>query len=89
MSSPGRERPFADPIGPAVHQRVEHLQAVMAHADRVGVGKRQAELAADRAMVLANHIQLAADILRRPLHARQNPPRDEFLELDVEHGSTQ
>ena len=30
-----------------VHQRVEHLQAVMAHADGVGVGKGQAQLAAD------------------------------------------
>ena len=33
--------------GRGVHQRVEHLQAVVAHADGVGVGKRQAELAAD------------------------------------------
>ena len=31
----------------AVHQVVEDLQAVVAHADRVGVGKGKAELAAD------------------------------------------
>ena len=35
-----------------VHHVVEHLQAVVAHADRVGVGKGQAELAPHRAVVL-------------------------------------
>ena len=60
----------------------------MAHADGVGVGKRQAQLAADLAMVLADHVQFAAQILGRHLHARQDLAGDEFFELGVEHGST-
>ena len=43
---PRREGPFAGPLRIVVHDRVQDLQAVMAHAERVGVGKGQAELAA-------------------------------------------
>ena len=43
----------------------------MAHAERVGVGERQAELAADLAVVLDDAVQLAAEVLGRRLHARQ------------------
>ena len=42
-----REGPLAGPIVAAVHQVVQHLKPVMAHADRVGVGKGEAERAAD------------------------------------------
>ena len=41
-----REGPLAGPIVAAVHHVVEHLEAVVAHADRVGVGKGEAERAA-------------------------------------------
>ena len=64
-----REGPLAGPIA-AVHHGVEHLQAVMAHADRVGVGKGQAERAAHRAMVLAHGVPFAADVLAGRLHLR-------------------
>ena len=87
MSSPRREGPFAHPIVAAVHQRVEHLQAVVAHADGVHVGKRHAQLAAHRAMILADHVQFAAHILRRLNDARQNEAGDEIFEFGVEHGS--
>ena len=35
----------------------------MAHADGIGVGKSQAELNADSAMVLADGVPFAADVL--------------------------
>ncbi len=85
---PGREGPFADPIVAVVHQRVKNLQAMMAHPDCVGIGKGEAELAAHRAMVLANHIQLAADILSRRLNPRQDVTGDEVFELGIEHVGT-
>ena len=53
MSASGAEDPLAGPVVAAVHHVVEHLKAVVAHADRVGVGKGEAELAAHRAVVLA------------------------------------
>ncbi len=62
-----------------------HLQAVVADAQRVGVGEGQAELAADLAMVLDDAVQLAADVLRGHLHARQDAI-DGLTEGGVEHG---
>ena len=70
---------------PAVHQRVKHLQAVMAHADRVLVGKRHAQFTLHRAMILADYVQLAADVLRRLDDPRQNAPGDEIFEIGVKH----
>ena len=40
----------------------------MAHADGVGVGKCQASFLLDLAMVLADHVQLAPQVLGRSLH---------------------
>src|SRR5208283_1427204 len=40
-----REDPLAGPIATAIHDRVEQLQTVVAHADRVRLGKRQADSA--------------------------------------------
>ena len=69
---PRREGPFAGPLRIVVHDRVQHLQAVMAHAERVGVGKRQAQPAAHLAMILDDAVEFAAEILGRRLHARQD-----------------
>src|SRR5207302_3697497 len=41
---PGGKGPLARPLRIVVHDAVEHLQAVVAHAERVGVRKGQAEL---------------------------------------------
>ena len=82
---PGGEDALAGPIGPAVHQRVENLQAMMAHADRVGVGKRQAEPAADVAMILDHRVQLAPQILGRHLHPRQDVTDEIVFERLIEH----
>ena len=60
----------------------------MAHAERVGVGKGQAELAAHLAMVLDDAVEFAADVLGRRLHARQEP-QDGFLQGRVQHGDLQ
>ncbi len=57
----------------------------MAHPDRVLVGKRQAKFAPHRAMILADHVQLAPDILCRLNDPRQNVPGDEIFEIGVEH----
>ena len=69
-----------------VHQRIEHLQAVMAHADRVGVGKRQAQPAAHLPMVLD-----APRSARRPdtgpaSALRQDVADQIVFERLVEHG---
>ena len=60
---------------------------MVAHAQGVGVGKGQAELAADLAMVLDDDVQLAADVLGGRLHARQQA-MNRFLERRIEHEST-
>ena len=66
-------------------KRVENLQAVMAHADRVGVGKRQADPAANLAMILDHRVQLAAQILGRHLHPRQDVAGQIVFKRLVEH----
>ena len=57
----------------------------MAHADRVGVGKRQAKPACDLPMIFAHHVQLAAQILGRHLHARQHVAGQIVFERLVDH----
>ena len=66
---PGRKSALAKPILTVVHQRVENLQAVMAHADLVRVGECHAQFAADRIVVLDHGVQLAARVLRWALHS--------------------
>src|SRR5581483_10282652 len=82
---PGCERPLARPLRVAIHDGVEHLQAVMAHAQRVRVGKGEAQLAANVAMVLGDTVEFAAKVLRRRLHARQER-QDGVFERAIEHG---
>ena len=79
MSLPGREDPLAGPVVAAVHHVVEHLQAVVAHADRVGVGKRQAELAADRPVVLDTAFSSPPMYWPGRLHPGQDPPDHQSL----------
>ena len=82
---PRREHAFAGPILAGIHQRVEHLQSVVAHADRVHVGKGQAEFPAHVGVVLAHDIQLATEILGRHLDARQHMSNQVLLECIVNH----
>ena len=81
---PRREGPFAGPLRVGVHDAVQHLQAVMAHADRVGVGKSQAEPAANLPVILGDAVRLAAGILGRRRHAGQQS-EDFIAEGRVEH----
>jgi len=69
---PRRKDAFTVPIVASVHQRVQHLQAVMAHPDRVRIGKGQTQPASHSARVFANHIPFAADVLGRHLHSHQD-----------------
>src|SRR5579871_334631 len=82
---PGGEGTLAGPLWVVVQDRVQNLQAVMAHAQCIGVGEGQAELAADLAVVLDDAIQLAAHVLGRHLDARQDTG-DGFLQGRIEHG---
>ena len=81
-----REDPLAGPIAAAVHDRVQHLQAVVAHADRIGLGKGQAEPAPHRRRVFADRVPLAADILPRTLHAGQHAVDQDVSQRRVGHG---
>jgi len=56
----------------------------VAHAECVRIGKRQAELALDLPMVLDDAVELAADVLCRRLHAREQAG-NRLLELRVDH----
>ena len=69
---PGREGAFARPLRIVVHDRVEDLQAVVRHAKRVGIGKRQAQSAAHFGVVLDDAVEFAAEVLGRCLHARED-----------------
>ncbi len=73
------KRPFAGPVIAAVHHVVEDLEPIMAHADRIGIGKSQAELAAHQTVILADGVPFAADVLRRCLHPRQQAIDDVIL----------
>ena len=50
------ERPLADPVLAIVHQRVKNLQPVVAHTDRIGIRKGQAQLTPHVRVVLLHHI---------------------------------
>ncbi len=81
---PGRKGAFAGPLRIGVHDRIEHLQAVMAHAEGVGVGERQAKRAANLAMVLGGAVPFAAHILGWRADVRQ-PAKHGFLQVAIEH----
>src|SRR5262249_24385591 len=82
---PRRERPLAGPLRVAVHDRVQDLEAVGAHAEAVGVREGEAQLAANLPVVLGDAVQFAADVLRWHLDPRQHAV-DGFLQGRVEHG---
>ena len=81
---PRREGAFAGPLRVVVHDRIKHLQTVMARAQRIGVGERQAEFAAHLAMILDDAVEFAADVLGRHLHARQDAVNG-LLERRIHH----
>src|SRR5262249_52981837 len=62
----------------------ENLQAVMACAEAVRIGKCNTKLAAYFAMVFHHAVQLASDVLSRHLHARQQA-HNRFLQRRVVH----
>ena len=82
---PGGVDPFAGPVVAPVHGRIEHLHPVVAHADRVGIGKGQADLAPDRPMVLSDGVQLTAQVLAGSLNEGQESPNHVILQSFVEH----
>src|SRR5262249_19402131 len=67
------ERPFACPSGIVVEDAVKNLQAVMVHAERVRVGKRQTDSALDVVKILDDGIAFAAEVLRWSLDGREQP----------------
>ncbi len=79
-----RERPLAGPAR-LVHQAVEHLEPVVAHAQGIGVGKRQADGSARGPVVLGDAVQLAADVLRGGSNGGQDPRDDFVLQFLVQH----
>ena len=81
----GRERPLAGPaLG--VHQAVEHLESVVAHAQRVGVGEGQADGPPHGPVILPHAVQLTTDVLARGLDPGQDPRNDEVFQFLVQHG---
>src|SRR5207244_7420212 len=84
---PWREGPLAGPLGVAVHDAVENLQAVVAHPERVSVRKGQAQLAADLTMILDDPVQFTAGVLARHAYLRQQP-RDRLLQIPIHHGNS-
>jgi hypothetical protein len=65
---PRCEGAFAYPIRLAIDQRVQDLQAVVAHADLVDIGKGDAQFAADRAVILVHGVHFSTDVLSRHLN---------------------
>ena len=74
--------------GPAlgVHQAVEHLETMVAHAQGIGIGEGQADGPAAGPVVLDDAVQLAADVLPGRPDARQDPRDDEVLQFLIKHG---
>src|SRR5439155_26615258 len=84
---PWREGPLAGSLGVAVHDAIKDLQAVVAHAQRVGVGKGQAQLAADLAMIFDDTVKFTAGVLARLAYLRQLPV-DCLLQIPIHHGNS-
>src|SRR5437762_95798 len=59
----------------------------MAHAERIGIGEAQAELATHLAVILDDAADFPTDILRGHLHLREEP-LDRFLQGSVHHGNS-
>ena len=73
---PRSERPFADPVVATIHQRVEHLQTMVTHADLVRIRESHAERAAYAGVIFANHVDFVTKILPGHLHAWKDPVDD-------------
>ena len=68
---PRREGPLAGPLRIAVERAVEHLEAVVAHAERVSVRKAEAKRAANLGVILGDAVDFAAHVLSGRGHPRQ------------------
>ena len=79
-----REDALTRPVTP-VHDAVQDLHPVMAHPERISVGKRQAYRSLDLRMILADAVLLAARVLRGGLDRRQNAAGDERLQVAILH----
>ena len=79
-----REGALARPVR-GVHQAVEHLEPVVAHPQRVGVGEGQADRPPDVPVVLADAVQLAPEVLRGGLDVGQDSREDHVLQVGIEH----
>jgi hypothetical protein len=58
---------------------------MVAHTDGVRIGEREADLPPNRSVVFPDGMQLAAEILTRGLHSRQQSPYDVILQRFVKH----
>ena len=80
----GGEGPLAGPaLG--VHEAVEDLEPVVAHAQGIGVGEGQAERPLRLAVVLQDAIQLAAGVLAGGRHIGQDAGGDVLLQGRIQH----
>ena len=82
---PGSKHAFGTPGVSTIHERIKHLQSMVAHAYRVGIGKPEAEFTADGPMVLDHNISLAAHVLRGRLHMWPNARLKEFSSGLIDH----
>jgi hypothetical protein len=77
------EGAFAGPARVVVDDAVQHLHAVVAHAQGIGVGEGEADRALQRGVVLGDGVAFAADVLPGRGHPRQDclDPRPQRLPI--------
>jgi len=61
----GSEDSFANPVFLAVHDGIEQLQTVIAHADGIDIGKGKAEPSFDGVLGFDNAAEFSTDVLPR------------------------
>lgn len=58
---------------------------MVAHSDRVGIGKTDRQFTANRSMIFDDNIPFAPDILSRRLHVRPDAGFEQFASLLIDH----
>src|SRR5262249_16241590 len=79
-----REHPLARPVG-GVYQAIKDLKPVVAHAEAVRVGEREADRPPDGPVILDDAVQLPPDVLGGGVDVGQDPGNDELFESAVQH----
>ena len=83
---PRCEAALRHPVLATIHQGVENLQAVVTHANRVGVREAQTEAARYLLMILHHDISLATHVLPRHLYLGEDVANQVFFEVSIDHG---